>query len=212
MTNVLIKNFCFVYEFFKHKLMFVMFYEISIFRHHFTNYLAMNKSIKSTSLFLLIITFVIATSCLQDIEEQRAEEKEKAEISNFLLNLINNDIDVDSTASGLYYIVNKAGTGVYPQNGDTCYVEYVGYFMNGAAFDASVYHSQDAKWKVIYKETIVIQGFEEAVGLMKSGEEAKFIIPSKLAYGSIGYGIIPPYTTLIFDLKMHEIKPNLGTE
>jgi FKBP-type peptidyl-prolyl cis-trans isomerase len=32
------------------------------------------------------------------------------------------------------------------------------------------------------------------------------IIPSKIAYGEAGYGAIAPYTPLIFDLNLVEVK------
>jgi len=43
--------------------------------------------------------------------------------------------------------------------------------------------------------------------LMKVGEKFKFIIPSDLAYGEYGsFPVIPPNTTLTFDVEMLEIK------
>lgn len=167
----------------------------------------MNKSFKLTALFLLVITLFITSSCLHDKDDERTEEKESSEITNFILLLQDEGYNVDTTASGMYYIMHEKGSGAYPQEGDTCYVEYVGYYINGAIFDASANHYEDETWEVIYKETNLIEGFEEAIGLMKSGGEATFIIPSKLAYGGEWNDIIPPYTTLIFDMNMHDISP-----
>jgi FKBP-type peptidyl-prolyl cis-trans isomerase len=41
--------------------------------------------------------------------------------------------------------------------------------------------------------------------LLHEGEEAKFIVPSNLAYGEQGGGPIPPNSTLIFDVKLLKI-------
>ena len=41
--------------------------------------------------------------------------------------------------------------------------------------------------------------------LLHEGEEAKFIIPARLAYGEQGGGPIPPNSTLIFDVKLLKV-------
>jgi len=42
---------------------------------------------------------------------------------------------------------------------------------------------------------------------MNEGDEARLVIPSKLAYGSRGAGgVIPPNATLVFDVKLVGIK------
>ena len=40
---------------------------------------------------------------------------------------------------------------------------------------------------------------------MKEGEKAKLIIPSSLAYGSIGKYDIGPYTTLVFEIELVKV-------
>ncbi|MBI4645341.1 MAG: FKBP-type peptidyl-prolyl cis-trans isomerase [Bacteroidia bacterium] len=53
----------------------------------------------------------------------------------------------------------------------------------------------------------LIQGWVEALPLMKEGGRAQLIIPSRLAYGKIGKeASIPPYSTLIFEIDLLEVK------
>jgi peptidyl-prolyl cis-trans isomerase A (cyclophilin A) len=53
----------------------------------------------------------------------------------------------------------------------------------------------------------VIQGWEEGIELLSVGDQARFVIPSHLAYGDRGAGgVIPPNATLIFDLELVEVK------
>ncbi len=146
-------------------------------------------------------------SCVKSDGDNRTEDIEKTEISHFILILKGEGNVIDTTASGMYSIIHESGSGELPQEDDTCFVEYVGYFIDGSVFDASIQHYENGIREVIYKETNLLEGFEEAIGLMKSGEKATFIIPSKLAYGSTWNDIIPPYTPLVFDINMHDIKP-----
>jgi FKBP-type peptidyl-prolyl cis-trans isomerase len=52
----------------------------------------------------------------------------------------------------------------------------------------------------------VIKGWEEGLKLMKTGEKYRLIIPWYLAYGTLGNGPIPPFTSIVFDVQLIEIK------
>ena len=170
----------------------------------------MNKLIKTSTFFILIVTLIATSSCLNNKDDKRTAEVEKSEITKFLLLLKEDGNEIDTTASGMYYIIHQNGAGEFPQKGDTCSVEYVGYFINGVIFDASKSLNEDGLWEYIYKYSSVIPGFEEAIGMMKTDEEATFIIPSDLAYGPAWYDIIPPYTPLVFDINLHDIRSKIA--
>jgi FKBP-type peptidyl-prolyl cis-trans isomerase len=58
-----------------------------------------------------------------------------------------------------------------------------------------------------YKEQSMIPGFEEGIAMLGKGGKGKFIIPYYAAYGAQGRpGAIPPYSDLVFDLEMMDIK------
>jgi FKBP-type peptidyl-prolyl cis-trans isomerase len=53
----------------------------------------------------------------------------------------------------------------------------------------------------------VIEGWDEGIQLLHVGDQARFVIPSDLAYGTSGAGgVIPPNATLIFDLELVAVK------
>ena len=54
----------------------------------------------------------------------------------------------------------------------------------------------------------MIPGCEEGIKVINKGAKVQLVIPSGLAYGSDWYSIIPPYQTLIFVIKMYDIKPS----
>lgn len=52
-----------------------------------------------------------------------------------------------------------------------------------------------------------MRGFNHAIKLLKIGESAKIIIPSYLGFGMSGYGKeVPPYATLLLNIKLLNIK------
>ncbi len=113
------------------------------------------------------------------------------------------ELPVQPTKSGLYYFCLKEGTGRKVQKGDTVTVNYEGRFLNGKFFDSTVRRKQPFQF-VYGTEWQVVAGMEEAIGMMKEGEKSLFILPSNLAFGTEGSstGIIPPFTSLIFEVEI----------
>lgn len=168
----------------------------------------MLKTIKTIALFtVLSLSISSCFSPVGDDEDARTPELEQEEISNTIAKLETAGYNIDTTASGLLYISHTAGTGVFPQNGDTCYIEYAGYFINSVLFDTSQEHYTNGIWEFIYKAQPLIQGFDEAISMLNKGAEMDFIMPSNLAYGAFGSASIPPYSPLIFSIKLHDLKP-----
>jgi FKBP-type peptidyl-prolyl cis-trans isomerase len=106
---------------------------------------------------------------------------------------------------------------------DTVKVDYTGKLLNNKVFDSSI--EQVAKDNGVFNSTRkyeplkfpigtgrgAIIGFEFALSLMRPGEKATVIFPSRLGYGSQGTDNIPPKSPLIFELSLIEVKkgPNL---
>ncbi|EKB47377.1 FKBP-type peptidyl-prolyl cis-trans isomerase [Cecembia lonarensis] len=136
--------------------------------------------------------------------------------------LAENNIQATRTESGLYYVIEKEGSGPEIQEGDLAFVHYAGYLMDGTIFDTSwkelaqssgVYNEQRdnvggyAPLEVRVGMGQVIKGWDEGLGLLKKGDKAKFIIPSPLAYGSRDSGgPIGPNSILIFDVEVTEVQ------
>ncbi|MEC6822225.1 FKBP-type peptidyl-prolyl cis-trans isomerase [Photobacterium sp. NCIMB 13483] len=109
---------------------------------------------------------------------------------------------VQTTASGLQYLVLQQGTGTeHPKATDTVTVHYHGTLINGTVFDSSV----DRGEKISFPLNRVIKGWTEGLQHMVVGEKVRFFIPANLAYGNNGAGSIPPGSVLIFDVELFKI-------
>ena len=106
-----------------------------------------------------------------------------------------------TTASGLQYTEIVAGTGETPKPGDIVSVHYTGTLTNGVVFDSSYGRGQPIQFPL--GQGRVIAGWDEGIGLMKTGGKARLIIPPALGYGAQGAGgVIPPNATLVFDVEL----------
>jgi FKBP-type peptidyl-prolyl cis-trans isomerase FklB len=104
---------------------------------------------------------------------------------------------------GLQYKVISAGKGNAPTDKDIVMVNYEGTFPNGQIFDSSYARGKPVTFPVAE----VIQGWSEALKLMKPGAVWEIAVPPDLAYGERGVGPIGPNQTLLFKIELLSINP-----
>jgi FKBP-type peptidyl-prolyl cis-trans isomerase FklB len=102
----------------------------------------------------------------------------------------------------LQYKVLKEGTGRIPKPTDQVEVHYRGTLIDGTEFDSSYRRGEP----LVLRADGVIEGWKEALTMMKVGSKWQLFIPSDLAYGPRGQGLIPPNSALIFDVELLGIK------
>ena len=104
--------------------------------------------------------------------------------------------------SGLQYEVINEGTGKKPKATDQVRCHYEGTLVDGTLFDSSIKRGEPA----VFGVNQVIKGWVEALQLMTEGSKWRLFIPSELAYGAQQAGeMIPPHSTLIFDVELIEV-------
>ena len=110
---------------------------------------------------------------------------------------------VVSLDNGLQYEVVKMCDGAKHQVTDKVYTHYDGMLIDGTVFDSSVERGQPIEFPL----NRVIRGWTEILQLMPVGSKWRVYIPYDLAYGAQGAGgVIAPYSTLIFDIELIEIR------
>jgi FKBP-type peptidyl-prolyl cis-trans isomerase len=99
----------------------------------------------------------------------------------------------------------EEGTGEVSKNGDTLVVHYTGRLLDGTVFDSSV--ERGTPFEFVLGEGMVIQGWEEGMKGMQTGEKRILTIPSSMGYGETGSPpAIPGGAGLEFEVELLEIK------
>jgi FKBP-type peptidyl-prolyl cis-trans isomerase FklB len=111
---------------------------------------------------------------------------------------------VTTLPSGLQYQVLSSGKGDGPSPtlDDNVKVIYKGTLLNGKVFDSNLKREAPTSFPM----SNLTRGWAEGLHLMKAGDKWKIFIPANLGYGPGGVpGIIPPESTLIYEVELLEI-------
>jgi len=138
---------------------------------------------------------------LQEKQMEAKYSKNKKEAEEFLAKNKEKE-GVIVTESGLQYEIITEGNGAKPTASDRVKVHYHGTLIDGTVFDSSVERNKPATFGVGQ----VIKGWTEALQLMPVGSKWRLTIPADLAYGAQDQGVIPPFSTLIFEVELLEIE------
>ncbi len=130
------------------------------------------------------------------------------------------DLDVELITSNTDYIyikdLTEEGTelGNTPLSTDTVYVHYRGWLINGTVFDES--YTDDWNPEIHVPSTFIagnlITGWTTALLHMQEGEHWEIYIPYTMGYGTSDYSSIPAYSTLVFDLRLEEVRHPIGPD
>ena len=106
-------------------------------------------------------------------------------------------------SNALYYQDLIVGTGVTAASGKSLSVNYTGWLVDGTQFDTSI-----GKAPISFTLGVgtVIPGWDLGLLGMRVGGKRRLVIGSDLAYGSGGFGVIRPNSTLVFDVQLLSVQ------
>lgn len=160
----------------------------------------------------------------KDMEAKQAEEMKKVEeqkaaqlpVDDKILQeyFAKNNIKAEKTASGLYYTIQKPGTGAQIQKGQTVSMMYTGKLLDGTIFDSNMDKDVAAKnghgaepLTFVVGMGQMIPGVDEGAGLLKKGAKAMLYLPSPIAYGPASPSPnVPSNAVMIFEVEITDVK------
>jgi peptidylprolyl isomerase len=107
--------------------------------------------------------------------------------------------DTVVTATGLRYLVLRAGEGEPVESCDRVGIRYLVFLPDGQPIELQ--HGEEP-----YRLTLggghALPGIEEGIIGMRTNELRRLILPPDLAYGPSGAGPVPPGTALLVDVEL----------
>lgn len=104
----------------------------------------------------------------------------------------------------------RLGTGAEAAGGNLLTVNYTGWLydptkadLKGLQFDTS---AGATAFTFMLGAQQVILGWDRGLAGMKVGGIRKLVIPPSLAYGGIRNNLIPPFSTLVFEVELLDVK------
>ncbi len=160
----------------------------------------MKNSTISMSVLAALLIVVSLSSC--NIRKKLANE-ERDKINAFLAS--NPDLAFQQKESGLYYLDVVTGTGPQAETNDSAMVFYSMKSLEGKLFETNV-GSTDTLRLIVNGGILAVKGFDEGITYMREGGQAKFLVPSDLAFGETGKSPVGGYTPLLFDCWLVKLK------
>jgi FKBP-type peptidyl-prolyl cis-trans isomerase len=168
----------------------------------------MSTEKKDMNIILAVVICVVLVGVLIFISIKNKADMPSNNNENNIVN------DISNTANPAVNVVSTndaivAPTAEVAKIGNVVSMNYTGRLVNGTVFDSNV----DPKFNHVqpFDFTLgagqVISGWDKGIVGMKVGEKKTLTIAPEDAYGATGVGgVIPPNSTLIFDVELLAIK------
>ena len=155
---------------------------------------------------LIAVATALATSACTGGDEAAGAEGDNAA---FLAENARQE-GVETLPSGVQYRVVRTGSpnGAQPDSNDLVSVHYEGQLRDGTVFDSSYQRGVPAAMPL----DRLIPAWQEAIPMMRVGDEWTLWVPPEQGYGDQGGGPIPPNSVLVFRIELLDVAPVPGGE
>lgn len=111
--------------------------------------------------------------------------------------------DTLHTPSGVGYVVFEQGEGTTIQPNSIVTAHYSAYLTDGTLVESSVKRETPVKFPT--NAGMILDGWEDAMPLMRKGSKFQLLVPSFLAYGSENVEGVPANSDMIFDIEIIDV-------
>ena len=137
----------------------------------------------------------------------RLKGEESGKLQKFITS---KGITVAPSATGVYYLEEKPGSGAVVKKGDFMSIDFTVLTID----EKKVFSTLDRKQPISfeYGQPFDTKGLDEGIGQMKKGTKARIIVPSSMGFGEkgrkdmTGNEIIAPFTPVIYDVEILTIQ------
>jgi FKBP-type peptidyl-prolyl cis-trans isomerase len=153
---------------------------------------------------ILLAAAVALTAC-----QAKAPLPDQGKASAEYMTKVVKEPGVQVLPSGVAYKIVRSGPadGMRPALTDEVKVHYEGKLIDGTVFDSSYERGQPAAMPL----EGLIPAWQEALQLMRPGDEWVLYVPAEKGYGADGAGdTIPPNAALIFRIELIGVLPGPG--
>jgi len=155
--------------------------------------------------FDIVLHDVMSMKKFEELRRQRlstGELEEKILLDNYLERVSKKRTEIDSM---LFWIPEIDTKGRLIKENDIVEIHYIAYFIDGKIFSET--YQSDSPFIFTVGDNRVIEGFNKVMPHIRNGSKGRIVIPSYLGYGSKGLpDLVPPFTTLIFDIEVVSVK------
>lgn len=147
-------------------------------------------------LSLLASALFCFTACSGDDDQLDPAAQLTQDLADIEAYLAAEGLTAQSTASGLYYIIEEEGTGAIPATSDLITVNFSGYYLDKKVFD------ETPLYPVTFLLSNAIDGWQEGLQLFKRGSKGKLFMPSVLGFGPSPTNGLRKNAPLGFDIEL----------
>ncbi len=133
---------------------------------------------------------LLLAGCGKD-DPERIAEKDRQTILEYISE---HGLDAQEHESGVFYVIEREGSGGHPTASSVVKLNYTGKLLDGKVFDSGFGSS--------LRLMNTIQGWQYGIPMFKKGGEGLLLIPSGLGYGQWPTGSIPANSVLIFEIEL----------
>lgn len=138
------------------------------------------------------------------VRNMQLEQEEMTKLEEYIKT---NNIKVQPTATGIYFLETKKGNGKSPVKDGYVTANYTVHLLGGDQLFSTIERGEPLDFK--FGSQFENEGFMEVIGMMKEGGKANAIIPSAMAFGAKGAGqVVPPFSTLYYDIELVKVMSN----